>query len=120
MGVTVTTSETGPVPVVHVSGDVDVTAAPALREAIDAVVAEGHRRLVLDLTEVTFIDSTGLGVVVGRLKGLRREGGSLVVAAAHERVLRVLAITGLDTVLEVAADVPSAVAAAGVPGQQGQ
>lgn len=102
------TSDDGPVPVVHVSGDVDVTAAPAMREAIDATTAAGHRHLVLDLTEVTFIDSTGLGVVVGRLKSLRRDGGSLVVAAAHDRVLRVLAITGLDTVLDIAPDVPGA------------
>ena len=88
MAVTVTTNESGAVPVVHVRGDVDVTAAPMLRDAIDALIGTGHQRLVLDLTEVTFIDSTGLGVVVGRLKGLRRSGGVLTVAASHERVLR--------------------------------
>lgn len=117
MAVTVTTNESGAVPVVHVRGDVDVTAAPMLRDAIDALIGTGHQRLVLDLTEVTFIDSTGLGVVVGRLKGLRRSGGVLTVAASHERVLRVLSITGLDTVIEVAPDVERAVRAAGVTGQ---
>ncbi|GAB3110375.1 hypothetical protein GCM10027055_09590 [Janibacter alkaliphilus] len=112
MGVSVTTSEQGPVPVVHVQGDVDVTSAPSMREAIDALILAGHRRMVLDLTDVSFIDSTGLGVVVGRLKGLRRSAGVLTVAASHERVLRVLGITGLDTVLDVAPDVDAAIAAA--------
>lgn len=116
MGVTVETT-TGEIPVVHVRGDVDVASAPSMRQAIDHLIVSGHRRLVLDLTEVSFIDSTGLGVVVGRLKGLRREGGSLVVAASHERVLRVLTITGLDTVLVVEPDVERALAAAGVTEQ---
>lgn len=102
---------------VQVRGDVDVASAPAMREAIDALIVAGHRRLVLDLTEVSFIDSTGLGVVVGRLKGLRREGGRLVIAAAHERVLRVLTITGLDAVIEVHPDLERAVAAAAVTQQ---
>lgn len=112
MGVTVTTSQAGGLPVVHVTGDVDVVTAPAMREALDAVIGSGHRRVVLDLTRVEFIDSTGLGVLVGRLKSLRRGGGWLTVAAAHERVLRVLSITGLDAVLDVQPDVDRAVAAA--------
>lgn len=108
MALTVSTDETGDIPVVNVSGDIDVATAAPMRDAIDALMVAGHRRLVLDLSGVTFIDSTGLGVIVGRLKGLRRGGGAMAVVASHERVLRVLDITGLDTVLPVTADLDGA------------
>ena len=78
----------------------------------DVDVADGRRRLTLDLSDVTFLDSTGLGIVVGRLKRLARHGGTMTVAAAHERVLRVFTITGLDQLLEIHPDLESAVAAA--------
>ena len=112
MPTTVTTSESGPVHVVHVAGEVDVTSAAILRDALEALIADGRRRLTLDLTEVTFMDSTGLGIVVGRLKRLARHGGTMTVAAAHERVVRVFTITGLDQLLEIHPDLESAVAAA--------
>jgi anti-sigma B factor antagonist len=108
----VTTSESGPVHVVHVAGEIDVTSAAVLRDALEALIADGHRCLTLDLTDVTFMDSTGLGIVVGRLKRLTRHGGTLTVAAAHERVVRVFTITGLDQLLQIHPDLESAVRAA--------
>jgi len=68
----------------------------------------GHRYLVLDLTAVDRIDSTGLGVMVGALKRLRAGNGQLRLAAARGDVARVLHATGLDTVLPLYPDVASA------------
>lgn len=117
MPITITTSEAGEVHIVHVSGEIDVTSAAVLRDALEALIADGRRRLTLDLSEVTFMDSTGLGIVVGRLKRLSRHGGTMTVAAAHPRVLRVFSITGLDQLLDVHADVEAAVRAAEAPRQ---
>lgn len=112
MSISVTTSEAGEVHIVHVAGEIDVTSAAVLRDALEALIADGRRRLTLDLTDVTFLDSTGLGIVVGRLKRLARHGGTMTVAASHERVLRVFNITGLDRLLQIRPDVDAAVGAA--------
>ena len=63
--------------VVRASGDLDLTTAPRLLEAVVAVVVRGQPRVVTDLQEVAFIDSTGLGVLVGLLKRTRTQGGDL-------------------------------------------
>mgnify|MGYP002651975797 FL=1 len=94
-----------------------IFSAAVLRDALEALIADGRRRLTLDLGGVTFLDSTGLGIVVGRLKKLARHGGTLTVAASHERVLRVFAITGLDQLLDIHPDLEGAVRAAGAPRQ---
>jgi len=69
---------------------------------------DGHRYLVLDLTAVDLIDSTGLGVLVGALKRMRAGDGQLRLAAGNADVVRVLHATGLDQVLPLYPDVASA------------
>jgi len=93
--------------VVSVGGEVDVYTAPALRRHLDEQIARGARDLVADLTDVTFLDSTGLGVLVGRLKLVRAQGGTLRIVCSNERVLKVFGITGLDRVFEIAPDLGS-------------
>lgn len=115
--ISVTTSEAGEVNIVHVSGEIDVTSAAVLRDALEALIADGRRRLTLDLSGVTFMDSTGLGIVVGRLKRLARHGGTMTVVVAHDRVRRVFSITGLDQLLDIHADLEGAVRAAGATQQ---
>lgn len=87
--------------VVHVSGEIDVYTAPALRERLDEEIDKGRHHLVVDLSGVTFMDSTGLGVLVGRLKLIRVNEGSMRIVCAHDRVLKVFTITGLDKVFEI-------------------
>lgn len=99
--------------VVHLGGEIDVYTAPLVREKLDDQLREGRTDLVVDLTDVTFLDSTGLGVLVGRLKRVRTLGGSLRLVGSEERVLKVFAITGLDKVFEIHADLDSALAATG-------
>ena len=87
--------------VVHVGGEIDVYTAPLLRERLDQQVAAGRHHLVVDLEEVTFMDSTGLGVLVGRLKLVRDQDGRLRMVCTQERILKVFRITGLDKVFHI-------------------
>lgn len=113
MKLTVSTSERDDVVVVTVSGEVDVYTAAQLRSALEDRIAAGHTALVVDLQDVGFIDSTGLGVLVGRLKTVKASGGWLSVVCTNERILRLFGITGLDRVLAVHDDVETAVAVGG-------
>lgn len=97
--------------VMSVGGEIDVYTAPIVRERLDAAVRDGHVNLVVDLSQVRFLDSTGLGVLVGRLKLTRSRGGSLRLVATEEKVLKVFAITGLDKVFELYDTLDEALAA---------
>ncbi len=103
MDVTVSnTSENGRT-VVDVTGEVDVYTAPALRERLIALVESGRTDLVVDLTAVRFMDSTGLGLLVGVLKRIRGLGGQLQLVIDAERLLKVFRITSLDQVFTIRA-----------------
>ncbi len=113
MDLDITTSQGAARTVVHVAGEIDVYTVAVLRDRLDAVIERGDHHLVIDLTGVTFMDSTGLGVLVGRLKLIRGAGGSMRLVSSNERVLKVFAITGLDKVFEIYATVEQAMAAQG-------
>ena len=112
MDLSVSSSEQGGVTIVHVAGEIDVYTAPLLREVLDKQIAEGRTDLVVDLEKVTFMDSTGLGVLVGRLKLVRGQNGSLRIVSAEERILKVFSITGLDKVFHIHPSIDEATAAA--------
>lgn len=97
-------------PVVHVAGELDQVTAPVLAAAIQIRVDAGHFDLVLDLHKLTFLDSSGLGVLVTQHKALRQRHGRLRIANAPSRVLAVLNLTRLDHVLEVYPSVDAALA----------
>ncbi len=101
--------------VVHVAGDIDVSTAPRLRDELSRAIAEGHNELVVDLTEVPFLDSTGLGVLVGRLKALRLQDGDMLLVTQQERTLRNFRITGLDKVFRIFPTVDEALRADSSP-----
>jgi anti-sigma B factor antagonist len=83
-------------------GDIDYDASPQLRERLADRIHGGARRLVLDLSKVTFIDSTAIGVLVGAVMRLHEEGGgSLAVVCEEEnrRVMRIFEIAGVDSLI---------------------
>jgi len=98
MELTLSERDEPPHHVVEVAGEIDVYTAPQFRETIVAAIEAGHTRLVLDVENVAFLDSTGLGVLVGALKRVRAEGGSLDIICTGDRLLRIFRITGLDKV----------------------
>lgn len=98
--------------VARVAGDLDIATSPSLREQLVAAVTGGRRHLVLDLTDVGFLDSTGLGVIVGVLKRARTLGGDLRLACPGPAVRRVFEVTALDRTMLLAGSVPEALAGA--------
>ena len=87
--------------VVAVRGEVDVYTSPQLRERLDAAIDAGSRRVILDLSQTDFIDSTGIGVIVGALKRLRGENGELIVRSPNRAAARAFEVTGLTKVLQI-------------------
>jgi anti-sigma B factor antagonist len=99
-----------PYTVLSVKGEIDVYSAPRLRERLVELVSQGHRQIVVDLEAVDFLDSTGLGVLVGGLKRLRSHDGELSIVCSQSRILKVFEITGLTSVFRMAATVDEATA----------
>jgi anti-sigma B factor antagonist len=96
--------------VLEISGEIDVYTAPKLRERLIELVNSGQRNVVVDLGRVEFLDSTGLGVLVGAHRRLKARDGSLNLVCPHERLLKVFRITGLDTVFDIHSSVEEATA----------
>jgi anti-sigma B factor antagonist len=109
MDLAVRVDERGGWAVVRASGDVDMTTAPRLREAVVGIVVGGQPKVVLDLQDVDFIDSTGLGVVVGLLKRTRSQGGDLRLVSTRPSLRRILELTNLEQALPLAASVEGAI-----------
>lgn len=81
--------------VVTVSGEVDVATAPRLRDGLESAVGAAPARLVVDLSSVSFIDSTGLGVLIGVSKQADEAGVALRLVIAESRIIKLFEITGL-------------------------
>ena|SRR5215210_3227909 len=95
--------------VLRPEGRLNMVAAPRLRSSIERLVQDGNTRVVLDLDDVSFMDSSGLGAVIAGLKGARQAGGDLRLAAVGEQIRTVMRLTNLDRVLRPYASVPDAV-----------
>ena len=96
--------------VVDVEGEIDVYTAPRLRELLIELVNIGHYQLVVNMEKVEFLDSTGLGVLVGGLKRVRAHDGSLDLVCNQERILKIFRITGLTKVFGIHSSVDEAIA----------
>lgn len=110
MDFTVSVSETDGRSIVTAAGELDAHAAPVLEAETGPASRQPGGRLIVDLTGVDFIDSTGLGVLVGALKHAREADGTLDVVVATPRVLKVLALTGLDVVIPLHSTLDEALA----------
>lgn len=102
----------GPWTVLTVAGELDVVGGPDLRQAVMAEVRDGRSNLVLDLTGVDFVDSFGLGVIIGALKRTRLLDGDLRVVVPEPRVRRVFEVCDLDRVFDLHHSVDGAVSGA--------
>jgi len=88
----------GEAAILRISGEIDISTAPQLRERLQEL---DSRSVVVDLSAMTFIDSTGLGVLVGAFKRLREGGGDLVLRAPTRSTRKVLELTGLSQVVTI-------------------
>jgi anti-sigma B factor antagonist len=95
--------------VLEVAGEIDVYTAPKLREKLIELVNDGSYHLVVDLERVDFLDSTGLGVLVGGLKRVRNHDGSLGLVCTQDKILKIFRITGLTKVFPIHDSVDEAI-----------
>ncbi len=110
MDVSVTSRASGDRTVVDVTGEIDVYTAPVLREELASLIDAEHTDLVVDLSQVAFMDSTGLGVLVGALKKVRTLGGDLRLVISQDKILKVFRITALTQVFTIHATIDEALA----------
>ena len=87
--------------VIELGGEVDLYTAPEFKERMVELIEAGKKRIVVDLSQATFIDSTTLGVLVGGVKRLRPSGGSLALVCTDQNISKIFEITGLDRVFPI-------------------
>lgn len=97
---------------VTADGEIDLSSVNLLREAVTKAIQAGVRTLTIDLAGVTYIDSSGLGLLVGAHKRMTAAGGTLTVRCFEQRLLRLFNLTGLDRVLTIRPDDPATMEAA--------
>lgn len=103
-------SDSGPAHVVAARGEIHLSTAPQLAERLAAAVDAGHIHIVVDLSDVEFIDSTGLSVLLNLLRRLDPLQGRMVIACTNPTVLRLFEITRLEETLDIVASRADAVA----------
>ena len=101
------------VPVLRIDGKIIGGAANALKREMDKQIAQGRGGLVLDMTKVTLLDSSALGIIIATLQFLKKTDAKLVLLNPQHTVLNVLQVTRLNTILEVYSDEKSATSALG-------
>ena len=87
--------------VIAARGEIDLFTAPELKQVITEVIENGERRVAIDLSEVSFLDSTALGVLIGAVKRLRSRGGALAVVNTDSSIAKTFEITGLDQIFTI-------------------
>jgi anti-sigma B factor antagonist len=97
--------------VIRLQGEVDLYAAPELKDHVNRAIESGKTKLILDLSEATFIDSTTLGILVSGMKRLRPRGGMLAVLCPDPTMARIFDITGLNRMFSVHDTLDAAMAA---------
>jgi len=87
--------------IIALEGEVDVYTAPQLKQQIISLLDNDITKIIVDLTDVAYLDSTALGVLIGGLKRLRERDGSLSLICPNPRIRRIFEITGLDKIFDM-------------------
>ncbi len=100
--------------VLDIEGEVDVYTSPQLKQDLVHLAENGTKRVIINLSKVEYLDSTGLGVLIGGLKRLRESGGNLALVGPGMRIQRIFEITGLNKIFDIYATEDEAAAREGV------
>lgn len=95
--------------ILSVQGEADAFTAPRLKQEMLSWLDRGVNRIAVNLEEVTYLDSTGLGVLIGGLKRSRERGGDLVLVCPNDRITRIFEITGLSRIFDMLASEEDAI-----------
>lgn len=87
--------------IVEVHGEIDTYTSPKIREEINDLIEKGCNNLIVDLTDVRYMDSTGLGVLIGALKRVKEKGGCINIATTDFLILRAFKVTGLKRIFGI-------------------
>ncbi|MBU2102811.1 MAG: STAS domain-containing protein [Candidatus Omnitrophota bacterium] len=85
-----------------INGEVNITTSPELRKAFEKIIHDNQKKIIIDFTQVTYIDSSGLATLIEMLQRLRKIGGSLRLANMSQKVKNVFEITKLAKLFEIA------------------
>lgn len=100
----------GALTICRVDGEIDITSSPGMKKAFDKLIATKAPKMVIELSQVTYIDSSGLATLVEILKGMRSYGGKMRLAGMSPKIKSLFEITKLDKLFEIMASEEEAVA----------
>lgn len=103
MNLSVNVQEGSNVKVLEVSGEIDAYTAPELKQTLMPLMKESGNEIEVDLENVQYMDSTGLGVFVSALKASKESGSHYTLKNVQDRVFRIFEITGLSEIIEIKA-----------------
>ncbi len=95
------TEDVNGTPILNAVGEIDLSTASIFKKAISDLIAAGHQHLLIDMSQVVFMDSSGFGTLLSAIKVLRPAGGTLALAGCNDAVTRMLEITRLNTLFHV-------------------
>ncbi len=88
--------------VIAIKGEIDIYSAPGFKESLYDAIGEGQQDIILDCTDLSYIDSMGLGILVGALKRIKEQNHNIVIKNPKSTVRKLFKITGLDKVFVIA------------------
>jgi anti-sigma B factor antagonist len=97
--------------VVDLNGEIDVYTSPKVKDAVGDLIDKGHYNLIINLEKVRYIDSTGLGVLIGGLKRVREHGGTVNLVCTNPQIKKIFDITGLVKIFGIYDDEDTAMKA---------
>ncbi len=100
------------IPVLDVTGEIDIYTTPQFKEAVSAAIDENKPTIIINMTQVTYMDSSGFGTLLSATKRLRPLDGALYLTGCNESIQRMLQITRLNTIFSVYGTEDEALAAA--------
>ena len=87
--------------ILDLAGEVDVYTSPQLKQDLVQLAESGVKHVIVNLSKVEYLDSTGLGVLIGGLKRMREHDGNMALVGPGMRILRIFEITGLDKIFDI-------------------
>jgi len=94
---------------VEIQGEIDVYTSPRVKETVNELIEKGHYHLIINLEGVRYIDSTGLGVLIGALKKVREQSGRILLVCTNPQIKKIFNITGLVKIFEIFKDEEEAI-----------
>lgn len=101
MDLKISSKQLNSIPILMLDGEVDVYTAPRVKSSLVELVNEGKYNIIVDLNNVDFMDSSGLGVLVGSLKRVKPHQGTISIVCSKEKILKIFKITGLTKVFPI-------------------